>query len=518
MSGRRAPGVPSAAARPAGDPPAGDPQPLAPRPLTRAVTLAPGGGPAGDAVAAVLRSLGLEVLGGPAARAAGPAPAHCAVRIGNRWFGARPSAPQARPLDRPALRAAARRLCEAGGGRMVLLTDACGPALGGDPETAASHAADLHWWNELAARVAGRGVAVNTVRVGYAPFLGHRLSPEQEADLLRCQAVRRPVEPADLAGALGLLLSERAGNIVGETVPLDGGLDRAVVPFGGTGRTRPRSAPGRAAGSPWSLHGRRVLVTGASSGIGAACALRLAAAGAQTVLAARRTGPLETLAARIRDGSGPPAHVVPADLAEPGAGPALVARAEERAGAVDGLVHAAGVLELDRPGSPPAWQRMYRINLFSLVELADELAGRWTRRRVPGVIVPIGSVSAQITPVPQVQNYGAGKAAVAWYSSHLATTLARHRIRINTVLPAGVRTPMEEAADPAFVEASMRRVPSGRFSTPEEVAELVAYLAAPVSDGLTGAQLRICGGVGTLRPLPELLPGSGPDDETWRLP
>ncbi|PJE94908.1 short-chain dehydrogenase [Streptomyces carminius] len=483
--------------------------PGAPEPYSRTVAVPPGDTPGHRGVREALRSLGLRVVTGgtggtgPQAREEPPG-AHCAVRIASPWFGAPPGGGADGPLDRAAVLAAAERMCAAGGGRLVLVTDAGRwPALGVDPETAADQAADLHWWNELAARVAGRGVAANTVRIGYAPFLGHRLPAGREADLLRCQAVRRPVAPEDLAGALSMLLSRAAGNIVGETVPLDGGLERVVVPFGGTGGSR----HGPPAGSdPWSLRGRRFLITGASSGIGAACARELARLGADTVLAARRADRLAELAARLEDTTGRSAHAVPADLAEPGAGEALLREAERVAGPVDGLVHAAGALGLDGPGTGrAARERLYRLNLFSLVELAEELTAGWARSGVRGVIVPIGSISAQITPVPHVQNYGAGKAAVSWFSSHLAMTAARHGIRVNTVLPAGVTTPMKEAADPAFVEASMRRVPSGRFSTVEEVAALVSYLAAPVSDYLTGTQLRICGGVGTLRPLPELV-------------
>src|SRR5699024_10996485 len=119
-----------------------------------------------------------------------------------------------------------------------------------------------------------------------------------------------------------------------------------------------------------------VLVAGASSGIGAATARRLAAQGTRTVLVARRAEPLHEIAAAA-EAAGTVAHVLPADLSDPAVVPEVVARAHQLTGGIDRLCYAAGVLRMDRPRQPAesaaARDLMTRTNVASFAAMCDEL-------------------------------------------------------------------------------------------------------------------------------------------------
>lgn len=168
---------------------------------TRVVVDAAGGdGPAAGALSDALTALGLtpeapdtetpdtEAPDTGHADSGGPAPAaYCALLLGEEAYGAGRS----KGLDRARVRAAALAMAAAGRGRLVLVTDATGETHAGtDPDRYARLAADRAWWQHLVTEVAGRGVTGNTVVTGYSPGLGHRLSAEAEAGLLRC-LVRR---------------------------------------------------------------------------------------------------------------------------------------------------------------------------------------------------------------------------------------------------------------------------------------------------------------------------------------
>ncbi|WP_431920099.1 SDR family NAD(P)-dependent oxidoreductase [Amycolatopsis tucumanensis] len=452
------------------------------------------------AVNAVLKRAGFRTV-----TAGTGAAAFCAVQVENAAFGVHGSGGC---LRRSVVLEAATRMARSGGGRMVLVTDALPwPAGSAHVERSARQSADLHWWQQLASRVAPHGVRMNAIRIGYAPFLGHSLPQPAEAVLHAHQVVRRPVTEADLQAALTLLLSRGLNAMVGEVLPLDGGLETGIVPVSATGTAKADGStvpPAR----PWSLDGRTVLVTGGSSGIGAEAALELARRGADVVLAARRLPELDEVAAAIREHLGRRAWTVRADLSRAGAADDLVDEALRQAGAVHDFVHAAGVLPRDdQPEARRHREEAYRINVLSFADAVERLAQRWVSSGHRGNIVAVSSTSAQTAPVPGLYSYGSGKAAVAQLSTHLAVTLARHRIRVNSVLPGIVRTPMTDTADPAFVTASLRRIPSGRLCDPEDIAAAVAYLISPASAMVDGAQLRVCGGWATLRSLPAFTPG-----------
>nr|WP_275942285.1 SDR family oxidoreductase [Streptomyces spiramenti] len=425
------------------------------------------------------------------------------AHIGNETYGAEPGA----GLDRDRVLATLTAMADRGAGRAVLVTD--GAQLmepGADPDAAARRAADRWWWQEQAHRLAGRGVVANTVTTGYAPFLGHRLAEGREAELMQHLLVRRPTRVDDLVNMVRLLATEHSAHMLGQVLTLDGGVEAMLVPPTPAWLAEPSPAhPEPAPGDPFDLSGTVLLVTGASSGIGRAFAVEAARRGAELVLVGRRADALAAAAAEVVAAGGA-AHVLPADLGDPECVPAMVAEAVRLAGRVDGLVYSAGILDFDERGDNSAVRaRSFAVNVLSYAATTDALLGEWVPRRHPGVVVAVGSVSALAAPVPRTQAYGASKAAMLQHTRMLATTGARWGVRANTVLPGMIRTPMEAAVpnSEAFMASLLSQVPQGRLGEPQEVAELLCFLAAPASARLSGAALVIDGG-GSLGCLPEL--------------
>ncbi|MGW2289021.1 SDR family NAD(P)-dependent oxidoreductase [Streptomyces phaeochromogenes] len=463
------------------------------------------------AVANAWRRYGFQVVG-PDEQAGELPDVYCVVALGNEALGGGQGAPMRRDRVAGVLESMAAR----GRGRAVLVTDT-GPHVHGDadPDRAAQRAADHTWWRHLSKRAATRDVLANTVRVGYAPFLGHRLAPEAEGELLRHLVTRRPVQPEELASALRLLASRGFGNVAGETLPLDGGLDTGLVPMPSVRAPRPATDPLPEGGrpDPFRLTGTTTLITGASSGIGASIARESARRGADVVLVARRRPELEKLADEIRE-LGRTAWVLPADLSDPDRAGELVHEAWELTGGIDALAYAAGIVVFDGTGLNSANRdQLLALNTLSYAAACDSLLGHWQQTGRRGAVAAISSLAAVSAPVANLASYGVSKAATAQYTSHFATTAARHRVRANCVLPGFVRTPMTDVTNPAFLEATNRLVPTGRMSEPTEIAALVCYLLSPASAGLTGAQLRVDGGGHCLVGLPSLDVSDQTDEE-----
>lgn len=242
------------------------------------------------------------------------------------------------------------------------------------------------------------------------------------------------------------------------------------------------------------------MVTGASRGIGLAVVRALVAEGVRVVAGARHTS--AELAAL------PGVRVVESDLTRPEAPAALVAQAGD---AVDILVNNVG-------GAPPRlegflaitdemWQQTLELNLMSTV--------RATRAAVPrmvaaggGAIVTVGSVNSTLAD-PTVLDYSAAKAAVAALCKALSREVAGSGVRVNTVSPGPVSTDLwlgeggvahtvagaSGTTPEQVVEHANRQLPTGRFTTPEEVAAAVLWLASDRAGNTTGADLRIDGGL-----------------------
>ncbi|XMN11666.1 SDR family oxidoreductase (plasmid) [Streptomyces griseobrunneus] len=451
--------------------------------------------------------------------------AYCALLLGEEAYGAGRSA----GLDRRRVRAAALAMAAAGRGRLVLVTDATGGTHAGtDPDRHARLAADRAWWQHLVTEMAGRGVTGNTLVTGYSPDLGHRLSPAAEAGLLRYLVQRRPTTAADVAATVAFLVSEGCSYLVGETIPVDGGAGLGQIPSLPAGTPAAAPAPRRSAPQEQpppepvtgqDLLGQKVLVAGASSGIGRAAALHLAGRGADVVLAARRTQALEEVGAEIA-ALGRRAWTLRCDLSDAEDAATLGERAWKAADGVTTLLYAAGHLGFSAVGGDPASAaRTFAVNLHSFVAVTEYLTARWRDEKVPGAVVGVSSVSSTLSPVAGLEYYGASKAAMAQYIRCLAVSVARHGIRANCVAPGIIETPMGDAAGPDHRRGWISRIPAGRVGEPREVAAVLGYLLSGSASRVTGAVLRADGGFGLgdvapLRPgFPESLEFPEPVEE-----
>jgi NAD(P)-dependent dehydrogenase (short-subunit alcohol dehydrogenase family) len=245
-----------------------------------------------------------------------------------------------------------------------------------------------------------------------------------------------------------------------------------------------------------ALAGRVALVTGAGRGLGRACALALAAEGAAVHLVARSKDELEALAAEIR-GRGGAAHASPCDITDAAAVRALFARIE----LLDVLVNNAGgnVPEPFVEVSDAHLERLLDLNVraqFVVAQAAVRCMLAHPDRRARGAAIVNMSSQMGHVGAPGRTVYCMTKHAIEGLTKAMAVELAPLGIRVNTVAPTFVETPMTAPmfARPEFGKWVLDRIPMGRVGTPEEVAAAVAWIASPAAALVTGTSLKVDGG------------------------
>jgi len=246
----------------------------------------------------------------------------------------------------------------------------------------------------------------------------------------------------------------------------------------------------------FSLGGCRALVTGASRGIGRACALGLARAGADLALVARGREALEQVAAEV-EALGRRAFVRPADLADPSVCESVVADATEALGTIDILLYAAGLTE--RAPAEEATlgqiQSCFDVNARSAFATAQAIGRRLIAADQPGSLIFIASLmsrGARPTTIP----YGISKMALTGVVRGLATEWGPRGIRANAIAPGYVRTDLASRVwdDPKLRDWVTSRIPQGRWQQPDDYAPIAVFLAAPASAIITGQLLYADGG------------------------
>ena len=251
------------------------------------------------------------------------------------------------------------------------------------------------------------------------------------------------------------------------------------------------------------LSGKVAVVTGASKGIGLATVRLLAAEGAQVVAGARTVEALEVI-----EGVTP----MRVDLIQPDGPGLLVAEAVERHGRVDVLVNNVGGVRLRTDGfletTDADFESSFQLNFFAALR-ATRAAVAEMSKVGEGAIVNVASVNAFFEPDGLTIDYGAAKAALLNVAKSLSQELGPKGIRINSVSPGQVATDLWLGAegvaatvgkavgvDPDAVRAqAIAGIPTGRFTTPEEVATLVVLLSSPRTANVNGSNYVIDGGL-----------------------
>ena len=244
------------------------------------------------------------------------------------------------------------------------------------------------------------------------------------------------------------------------------------------------------------LAGAVIIVTGAGSGIGAAAARQLGAAGARVALVGRREGPLDEVAGKIQSAGGD-ALCVPADLADPASPQRITAACLDHYGQIDGLVNNAAVVRHKPLGDwdVAGFDEHVATNIrapFFLIQAALP-ALRESRVRA---VVNISSSSGTLHRVGQ-SVYAMTKSALDYLTRTLAGELAPLGVRVNGIAPGPIDTPIHATWADDLDEAYRwlgGQVPLGRIGTPDEVALWILLLLSPAASFLTGAVIPLDGG------------------------
>jgi 3-oxoacyl-[acyl-carrier protein] reductase len=244
----------------------------------------------------------------------------------------------------------------------------------------------------------------------------------------------------------------------------------------------------------YAAAGKRVLITGASSGLGAALARRLAGQEAVVGLIARRRDRLGEVLADCRRTS-PGSVMWVADLADAAALRDLALQAWDVLGGIDVLINNASGFGLTNDEA--GWAASVSVDLMATVR-ASEAALPFLKQSSAAAIINTSSISA-LQPSARTPPYGAAKAAVVDYTQSQAVTLAPARIRVNSVAPGSIEFPggmweQRKNAEPALYNRILSTIPFGRLGRPEEVANAVLFFASDDASWITGHTLVVDGG------------------------
>ena len=243
-----------------------------------------------------------------------------------------------------------------------------------------------------------------------------------------------------------------------------------------------------------TLTGRVALVTGASQGIGRACCLKLAEAGAAMAICARNQEKLKEVADQITRAGGS-AMFFSVDVADEEQIKTAVKAALSHFGKIDILVNNAGItrdqllLRMKRAD----WDAVLNTNLTSAYVCTQQVIGSMLKQRW-GRIINIASVFGQIGQAGQV-NYSSSKAGLIGLTMAIAREVASRNITANAVAPGFIDTAMTSVLSEDFRQNAMKVIPLGRIGTPDDVATAVRFLASDEASYITGHVLNVNGGM-----------------------
>ena len=247
------------------------------------------------------------------------------------------------------------------------------------------------------------------------------------------------------------------------------------------------------------VKGKRVVIAGGSKGIGRSIALAFAAGGAAVSICARGAEALAATRAEMAAYGGT-VHEAACDLAVEGEITAYMESAAAALGGIDVLVNnATGYGWGDDEAS---WTQSVAVDLLAAVR-ASRVAQPWLLKSGGASIINISSGSG-LNPSVRTPAYGAAKAAIIHYTRTQAATLVARGIRVNCVAPGSIEFPggiwdKRKQNEPAVYNAALASCPNGRMGTPEEVANVVLFLASPLANWVTAQIISVNGGQGLPR-------------------
>jgi NAD(P)-dependent dehydrogenase (short-subunit alcohol dehydrogenase family) len=240
------------------------------------------------------------------------------------------------------------------------------------------------------------------------------------------------------------------------------------------------------------LGGKVVLITGASQGIGAACAQRFAREGARVVLADVNDAAGQVLALALKG------HYAHCDVGSKAQIDALIAKTLELHGRIDVLVNNAGIFKaapfLDV--SEDDFDAVIRVNLKGSFLMAQAAARAMVQNKTQGNIINMSSVNG-VLAIPSIASYNMSKGGINQLNRVAALALADHGIRVNAVAPGTIATELAQKAvltDEAAKAKIMSRTPMRRLGEPSEIADVVAWLASDAASYITGEIITVDGG------------------------
>lgn len=262
--------------------------------------------------------------------------------------------------------------------------------------------------------------------------------------------------------------------------------------------------------SPFSLRGRRILLTGPAGYLGTAIARSLAEAGAELLLAGRSLQKINKLAEELNRGEwGDVFYPIQLELANEDSRCLLADHIKNKFGTLHGIVNnayqgCAGSIGLIQPNDFSLACALNLSGPFHLVQLLVELMTSSAQEITGGAsVVNIASMYGIVSPDPRIYDseseynpihYGATKAGLIQMTRYLACHLATNNIRVNSISPGPCPNPEVQAHNPAFIDRLGTKTPMGRIGQADEIAYPVQFLLSAASSYVTGADLRVDGG------------------------
>jgi len=239
------------------------------------------------------------------------------------------------------------------------------------------------------------------------------------------------------------------------------------------------------------LEDKVAIITGASSGIGKAIAKKMIESGATVVGVARREDKLQN----VKEGLGEKFHYRVADVSDYEKAQQVVKEVHEKFGRIDILVNNAGItqdtllLRMDKE----KWQKVIDVNLGGVFNYTKAALTYMMKQR-SGVIINISSVVGLYGNAGQA-NYAASKAGIIGFTKSLAKEVGKRGIRAVAVAPGFIETPMTENLTENLKKLALESIPLGRFGKPDEVANVVVFLASDLASYITSTVIEVHGGL-----------------------